>query len=102
MSEARRDGDRRVGPSWLSTWTGRRITALWIIWPGSLVVLLVIGVLLSIRFTGGLREVRSDITRSKLVGLGIIAIIPPTYLTVLWWRMQSRRRSDNTDRRKQS
>ena len=99
MIEPRRGSDRRVGPSWLSTWTSRRIVALWIIWPGSVLALCVIGILLSIRFNGGLGEARADITRSKLMGLGMIAIVPPAYLTALWWRMQNRRRSGNADRR---
>ena len=85
------DVDRRVGPSRLSTWSGRRVAALWIIWPGSVLAACGIAVFLSIRLNNGLDEVRVDLTRSNMIGVVLITIIPPALLTFLWWRMRRRR-----------
>ena len=85
--------DRRRGPSRLSTWTGRRITALWVLWPGFVLALVAIAVAASLRVWHGASEVRSDVTRSNIIGLATTVLFPPACLTVVWWRMRCRRRS---------
>ena len=94
MTKSPSDSDRRVGPSRLSLWTGKRIAALWIMWPGGILLLCAAAVLLSVRFNEGLGEVRSDLTRGNLIGLTLIVLVPPAYVSGLWWRMRQRRRSD--------
>ena len=86
------DLDRRAGPSRLSTWSGRRVGALWLLWPAIIIGICVGAVFLSVLEQHGFSEVRSDLTRANLIGLTVVLITPPTCLTILWWRMHGRRR----------
>lgn len=83
--------DRRVGPSRLSRWSARRIATFWLLWPAIILVICTIGVILSVRVHGGLGEVRLDLTRSNLIGLAAVVVLPPVCLTILWLRMHGRR-----------
>jgi len=83
--------DRRRGPSRLSRWSGRRIATLWLVWPGSVLGIVALAALGSVVTQHGYTELRSDLTRSNLIGLTGVLIVPPTCLTVLWWRMRRRR-----------
>ena len=98
MSDPPTRGNRRLGPSRLSAWSGRRVAAFWIAWPGFILALCAIAVLLSIRVGAGLGEVRSDLTRENLIGLAMTVILPLALLTALWWRMRGRRRSSDAGR----
>ena len=84
--------DRRTGPSRLSTWSGRRIAWLWIVWPGIVLAIVAVAVFVSVRLQRGFDEVRVDLTRTNLIGLIAVIIVPPGCLTALWWRMRGRRR----------
>ena len=86
------EGDRRVGPSRLSTWSGGRVGAFWLLWPGIIIAICVSAVFLSVYVQHGFSEVRSDLTRANLIGLTVVLINRPTCPTVLWWRMRGRRR----------
>ena len=83
--------DRRVGPSRLSTWSGRRILSLWLLWPATVVAICAVAVFMSVRIHGDFTEVRVDLTRSNLIGLGAVLLLPPACLTMLWRRMRGRR-----------
>lgn len=84
--------DRRLGPSRLSTWSGRRVGALWLLWPGAVIAVCVVIVAMRVRADHGFSDVRVDLTRSNLIGLGVALIGPPLCLTLLWSRMRGRRR----------
>lgn len=71
------------------------MATLWLVWPGIVLALVAIGVVASLRVWHGASEVRSDVTRSNLIGLATVVLLPPVCLTVLWWRMRSRRRSSS-------
>ena len=85
------DTDRRVGPSRLSTWSGRHIRFLWLIWPATICLTCGIAVVASVRIYGDFTEVRLDLTRFNLIGLALVLLLPPACLTLLWWRMRGRR-----------
>lgn len=84
-------GDRRVGPSRLSTWSGRHVGALWLLWPGTVIAICAVIVASRMHAERGFSEVRVDLTRSNLIGLAVALIGPPLCLTILWWRMRGRR-----------
>lgn len=100
MLKPRVNGERRVGASRLSTWSGRRVAAFWLLWPAGILLLCAIAVLLSIHINAGFDEVRVDLTRRNLTGLAVTLLIPPACLTWLWWRMRGRRQSHGADRRR--
>lgn len=91
---------RRVGPSRLSTWTGRRIRLLWLLWPATIIAACLIAVLVSLRVYGDFSEVRVDLTRSNLVGVVMVILVPPACLTALWWRMRGRRHASSSSERR--
>ena len=91
MSKRSPEIERRLGPSRLSMWSGRRIAALWLLWPGSVIVICVLAVAVSVHVYAGFGEVRTDLTRRNLIGLTLVIVAPPAYLTGLWWRMRRRR-----------
>ena len=88
--------NRRLGPSRLSTWSGRRIGAFWLLWPGIILGICVVAVFLSVHVQRGFGEVRSDLTSTNLIGLAAVLIVPPACLTILWWRMRGRRRESRS------
>ena len=84
--------ERRVGPSPLSGWTGRRVVVTSVAWMGLVLVLVALAALLSYVRDGTAEDVRLGLTRSNLIGLGATLVIPPLCLTAQWWRMRNRRR----------
>lgn len=92
------DPDRRIGPSRLSTWSSRRIRFLWLLWPGIIVLVCAITALVSVRVHGDFTEVRVDLTRSNLIGLAMVLVVPPACLTLLWGRMRGRRHGSSSAR----
>jgi hypothetical protein len=84
--------ERRVGDSWLSRRTGLAIALLWLAWPGLLVALIAVGALLSVAVNHGTQELPFAFTRSARRGLVLSAVVPPSCLTILWYRMRGRRR----------
>src|SRR6185437_9586352 len=90
-NEASPDDERRVGPSRLSRWSGRRVGALWVAWPAAILAICVVIVGLRVRADHGFREVRVDLSRSNLIGLAVALVGPPLCLTILWSRMRGRR-----------
>ena len=84
--------DRRLGPSRLSQWTERRVALLWLLWPGIVLTLVALAAAASIAMDHGLGEVRLALTRTNMILLAIVLLLPPACLTLLWWRMQGRRR----------
>ncbi|HKW47671.1 MAG TPA: hypothetical protein VJN70_09500 [Gemmatimonadaceae bacterium] len=93
MSNQPPANDRRVGASRLSTWSGRRIGMLWLQWPASILAICIVAVLASIRLQGSFTEVRVALSRTNLIALPLVLIVPPACLTAVWWRMRGRRRS---------
>ena len=84
--------ERRMGPSRLSGWTGRRVVVTGIVWMGLVLVLVALAALVSYVRDGSAEDVQLGFTRSNLIGLGATLVVPPLCLTAQWWRMRNRRR----------
>lgn len=84
--------ERREGASRLATWSGRGIALLWLAWPCAIALLLLIAAVLSIAINHGTQELPPAFTKSNVRGLILAVLIPPSCLTILWWRMHGRRR----------
>jgi len=60
-------------------------------WPGIVLALTALGAATSIMMHHGLEEVRVDVSRTNLIGLSALLVVPPACLTLQWWRMHARR-----------
>lgn len=91
--------ERRVGPSRLSQWKGRQLAVVSLAWAGCVVALLALGSLASIGELHGATELRIAFSRSHIIGLCAVLVVPPACLTIQWWLMHRRRRGPLDDRR---
>jgi hypothetical protein len=64
-----------------------------LIWIGLVLALTVLGIAASIAMNHETAEVRIALSRSNVIGLIGVLLIPPLCLTVQWWRMRRRRRN---------
>lgn len=85
--------ERRVGPSRLSLWSGRRLAVACIAWISVVLALVGIGMALSVVLYHDTYEIRLAVRRSNLIGLGAVLLLPPTWITLQWWMMRNRRQA---------
>src|SRR5438270_14054568 len=86
--------ERRQGPSRLSRWNGRHIVIAWVAWAGCLLLLLALGAAASVAGFHSLIEARIAFSRSNIMGLLGVFVVPPGCLTAEWWIMRGRRQQD--------
>lgn len=84
--------ERRLGPSPLSRWNQRRLLFVSLVWAGCVLLILALGIVASIAESHGLTEVRIAFTRSNIIGLIAVLVVPPAVLTMEWRLMRGRRR----------
>ena len=104
LEQGRRGGDvfvdRRLGPSRLSRWHGRHVLIASIAWLGGVLLIVTLGTFASIAEAHGLTEARIAFSRSNIIGLLAVLVIPPAWLTLEWRLMRGRRRERVSDRRR--
>jgi len=83
--------ERRRGPSRLSSWSPRRLALAWIVWPALVLGLIALGAVVSLLLSHNTDSLRTAFTRSNLIGLVSVLVLPPACLTLQWWRMYHRR-----------
>ena len=64
---------------------------LWLVWPGIVLAILIVGTAASVVVQRGWVEVRLALTRLNLVMLAFTMVLPPGSVTLVWWRMHGRR-----------
>jgi len=73
-------------------WSGQRLALAWIVWLGVVLALVIAGMASSLVLSHNADEVRHVFTRSNLLGLSSVILVPPSCLTLQWWVMHQRRR----------
>lgn len=68
-------------------------------WVGCVVILLALGTVVSVGEIHSFVEVRIGFTRSNLIGLLAVLVVPPGCVILQWWLMRERRRGRWGERR---
>src|SRR5690242_4756714 len=94
--------ERRSGPSRLSTWTARQLVLACVLWPCIVAAIILAGIALSSRLNNGYVEVEVAFSRTAIVQLVAVVLVPPACLTAEWWLMHGRRRAAGSRVREES